>query len=131
MCSSRIGVFGPRVSDLVVIVAPVLSELRIQGLGVIEDATLELHPGLTAVTGETGAGKTMVITGLHLLGGGRADSSRVRRGASRAVVEGLYVLPDADPDAAELTALLDMLRDSIGQLAVWETAAAQMSEATI
>ncbi|WP_312029973.1 DNA repair protein RecN [Actinomycetospora sp. TBRC 11914] len=78
-----------------------LSELRIQGLGVIEDATLELHPGLTAVTGETGAGKTMVITGLHLLGGGRADSSRVRRGASRAVVEGRYVLPGAaEEDAA-------------------------------
>nr|WP_246326022.1 DNA repair protein RecN [Actinomycetospora corticicola] len=70
--------------------------MRIQGLGVIEDATLELHPGLTAVTGETGAGKTMVITGLHLLGGGRADSSRVRRGASRAVVEGRYVLPVPD-----------------------------------
>ncbi|MDL5158385.1 DNA repair protein RecN [Actinomycetospora termitidis] len=77
-----------------------LSELRIQGLGVIEDATLELHPGLTAVTGETGAGKTMVITGLHLLGGGRADSSRVRRGASRAVVEGRYVLP-VGPDTPE------------------------------
>jgi DNA repair protein RecN (Recombination protein N) len=94
MCSTRIGVFSPRVSDPVVIVTAVLSELRIQGLGVIEDATLELHPGLTAVTGETGAGKTMVITGLHLLGGGRADSSRVRRGASRAVVEGRYVLPE-------------------------------------
>ena len=64
----------------------------------IEDATLELHPGLTAVTGETGAGKTMVITGLHLLGGGRADSSRVRRGASRAIVEGRFVLPDGRPD---------------------------------
>ena len=68
----------------------VLSELRIQGLGVIEDATLDLHPGLTAVTGETGAGKTMVVTGLHLLGGGRADASRVRAGASRALVEGRF-----------------------------------------
>ncbi|MDD7969405.1 DNA repair protein RecN [Actinomycetospora lemnae] len=75
-----------------------LSELRIQGLGVIEDATLDLHPGLTVVTGETGAGKTMVVTGLHLLGGGRADSSRVRRGASRATVEGRFLLPPA-PDA--------------------------------
>ncbi|WP_116711221.1 DNA repair protein RecN [Actinomycetospora cinnamomea] len=72
-----------------------LSELRIQGLGVIEDATLDLHPGLTVVTGETGAGKTMVVTGLHLLGGGRADSSRVRRGASRATVEGRFLLPPA------------------------------------
>jgi DNA repair protein RecN (Recombination protein N) len=82
-------------------VTAVLSELRIQGLGVIEDATLELHPGLTAVTGETGAGKTMVITGLHLLGGGRADSSRVRRGASRAIVEGRFVLPDAGSSTSD------------------------------
>ncbi|MHA6804307.1 DNA repair protein RecN [Salinifilum ghardaiensis] len=67
-----------------------LAEMRIQGLGVIDDATLELHPGLTVVTGETGAGKTMVVTGLHLLGGGRADSSRVRAGAKRAVVEGRF-----------------------------------------
>ncbi len=64
--------------------------MRIQGLGVIDDATLELHPGLTVVTGETGAGKTMVVSGLHLLGGGRAESSRVRTGADRAVVEGRF-----------------------------------------
>ncbi|WP_133829856.1 DNA repair protein RecN [Actinomycetospora succinea] len=76
-----------------------LAELRIQGLGVIEDATLDLHPGLTVVTGETGAGKTMVVTGLHLLGGGRADSSRVRRGATRAMVEGRFLLPPAETDA--------------------------------
>jgi DNA repair protein RecN (Recombination protein N) len=95
-------VFGPGVSGGVVIVRPVLSELRIQGLGVIEDATLDLHPGLTVVTGETGAGKTMVVTGLHLLGGGRADSSRVRRGAGRATVEGRFLLPG--PDAPEGTA---------------------------
>ncbi|MBA3575897.1 MAG: AAA family ATPase, partial [Pseudonocardiales bacterium] len=55
-----------------------LTEMRIEGLGVIDEATLDLHPGLTVITGETGAGKTMVITGLHLLGGGRADVSRVR-----------------------------------------------------
>lgn len=70
--------------------------MRIQGLGVIDDATLELHPGLTVVTGETGAGKTMVVTGLHLLGGGRAESSRVRSGADRAVVEGRF-----EPSAGE------------------------------
>lgn len=64
--------------------------MRIQGLGVIDDATLALHAGLTVVTGETGAGKTMVVTGLHLLGGGRADASRVRSGAQRAVVEGRF-----------------------------------------
>ena len=67
---------------------PLLEEIRIQGLGVIADATVELSPGLTVVTGETGAGKTMVVTGLHLLFGGRGDSGRVRGGAGRAWVEG-------------------------------------------
>jgi DNA repair protein RecN (Recombination protein N) len=67
-----------------------LAEMRIQGLGVIDDATLEPHPGLTVLTGETGAGKTMVVTGLTLLGGGRAESSRVSEGAPRALVEGRF-----------------------------------------
>jgi DNA repair protein RecN (Recombination protein N) len=66
----------------------VLDELRIQGLGVIEEAVLPLGPGLTAVTGETGAGKTMVVTGLLLLFGGRADAARVRSGAAQASVDG-------------------------------------------
>ena len=65
-----------------------LSEIRITGLGVIEDATLELDPGFTAVTGETGAGKTMVVTGVNMLLGGRADSGLVRHGVRRARVEG-------------------------------------------
>jgi DNA repair protein RecN (Recombination protein N) len=65
-----------------------LEEVRITGLGVINDALLELSPGFTALTGETGAGKTMVVTGLGLLFGGRGDPSRVRPGAQRASVEG-------------------------------------------
>ena len=65
-----------------------LEEVRITGLGVIDDALLELSPGFTALTGETGAGKTMVVTGLGLLFGGRADPARVRPGAQRASVEG-------------------------------------------
>jgi DNA repair protein RecN (Recombination protein N) len=73
-----------------------LAEMRIQGLGVIDDATLELDPGFTVLTGETGAGKTMVVTGLSLLGGGRAEASRVAEGAGRAVVEGRFA---ADPAA--------------------------------
>ncbi|CRK58014.1 DNA repair protein RecN [Alloactinosynnema sp. L-07] len=67
-----------------------LAEMRIQDLGVIDEATLELHPGFTVVTGETGAGKTMVVTGLHLLSGGRAEASRIRSGKSKAVVEGRF-----------------------------------------
>jgi DNA repair protein RecN (Recombination protein N) len=65
-----------------------LEEVRITALGVIDDAVLELSPGLTVVTGETGAGKTMVVTGLGLMFGGRADPARVRPGADRATVEG-------------------------------------------
>ncbi len=65
-----------------------LEEVRITALGVIEDAILELPAGLTVVTGETGAGKTMVVTGLGLMFGGRADPARVRPGAERATVEG-------------------------------------------
>lgn len=65
-----------------------LEELRITGLGVIDDAVLPLADGLTVITGETGAGKTMVVAGLGLLFGGRADAGRVRPGAGRATVEG-------------------------------------------
>jgi DNA repair protein RecN (Recombination protein N) len=73
-----------------------LTELRIRGLGSIDDATLELGPGLTVVTGETGAGKTMVVTGLTLLFGGRADPGRVRANG-RAGVEGRLELPPGSP----------------------------------
>src|SRR5699024_12882475 len=64
--------------------------MRIQQLGVIEDALLELDQGFTAVTGETGAGKTMVISGLHLLSGGRSDSSKVPAGGGGAREEGRF-----------------------------------------
>ncbi|MFG3383408.1 DNA repair protein RecN [Streptomyces sp. NPDC047999] len=69
-------------------VVSVLEEMRIRSLGVIDDAVVELSPGFTAVTGETGAGKTMVVTSLGLLLGGRADPALVRIGAKSAVVEG-------------------------------------------
>jgi DNA repair protein RecN (Recombination protein N) len=72
----------------------VLEELRITGLGVIESATLELGPGLTVITGETGAGKTMVVTALGLLLGGRADSGAVRVGSTSARVEGSLRVTD-------------------------------------
>ncbi|MFN8191167.1 MAG: DNA repair protein RecN [Nocardioidaceae bacterium] len=66
-----------------------LEEIRISSLGVIESSTLELGPGLTVITGETGAGKTMVVTALGLLLGARADSGAVRTGARAARVEGV------------------------------------------
>lgn len=67
--------------------------MRIRGLGVIDDAVLELSPGFTAVTGETGAGKTMVVSGLDLLFGGRAETTRIRPGADRATIEGRVLIP--------------------------------------
>ncbi|WP_374983694.1 DNA repair protein RecN [Streptomyces fradiae] len=73
----------------------VLEEMRIRSLGVIDDAVVELSPGFTAVTGETGAGKTMVVTSLGLLLGGRADPALVRIGAHSAVVEGRVGAPGA------------------------------------
>ncbi|MDK1475634.1 DNA repair protein RecN [Streptomyces sp. 549] len=80
-------------------VVSVLEEMRIQALGVIDDAAFELSPGFTAVTGETGAGKTMVVTSLGLLLGGRADAALVRIGAKAAVVEGRVTVPADSPAA--------------------------------
>lgn len=77
-----------------------LEEISISGLGVIDKAGAEFHEGLTVLTGETGAGKTMVVTSLHLLSGARADAGRVRSGQSRAVVEGRFRTTGAD--AAEV-----------------------------
>ena len=74
-----------------------LQEIHIRDLGVIDDAVVPLHPGLTVLTGETGAGKTMVVSGLGLLLGARGDAGLVRTGAERAVVEGLVDLPDGHP----------------------------------
>lgn len=75
--------------------------LRLESLGVIEEAELEFGPGFTVITGETGAGKTMVVTALGLLRGERADSSLVRRGADRARIEASVL---ATP---EVTALVE------------------------
>ena len=76
-----------------------IDSLHIEDLGVIEEADLVLSPGLTALTGETGAGKTMVLTSLGLLLGQRAESTIVRTGAERALVEGVFTLDGASPAA--------------------------------
>ena len=83
-----------------------LEELRITSLGVIEESVLEVAPGLTVITGETGAGKTMVVTALGLLLGGRADSGAVRTGAKAARVEGVVNVAAA---GAELIGLVEDL----------------------
>ena len=82
-----------------------LLELRIENLLVIERAELRLGPGLNAITGETGAGKTVLAHSLDLLMGGKARSQVVRPGASEAYVEGVFELPKdlfADPELSEL-----------------------------
>ena len=71
---------------------PVLIELRVRNLGVIDDVAVTLEPGMTALTGETGAGKTLLVDALSLLLGGRPDPSMVRTGTDEAMVEGRFAL---------------------------------------
>ncbi|MDQ3733908.1 MAG: DNA repair protein RecN [Actinomycetota bacterium] len=97
-----------------------LRELSIEQLGVIEKAHLDLGTGLTVLTGETGAGKTMVVSGLALLFGGRADPSRIRRGAARLSVEGRLELPGGHP-AWEIAARVGAEPDEDGTLIVSRT----------
>ncbi len=76
-----------------------IEEIGIRDLGVIAEATLPLGRGFTAITGETGAGKTMVVTALGLLLGGRADSGVIRQGSGQASVDGRWVIPAEGPVA--------------------------------
>jgi len=77
----------------------VIEELHIRDLALIEEAWLELSEGLTVLTGETGAGKTVLLSALKLMLGERADSSAVRHGAAEAVVEGRFVLSPSETSA--------------------------------
>jgi len=87
----------------------VIEQMRLTGLGVIADAVLPMGPGFTAITGETGAGKTMVVTGLGLLMGQRADSGTVRSGDRQATVEGIWDVPSEGSVA-------DRVREAGGEL---------------
>lgn len=78
-----------------------LEEISIRSLGVIDSATIEFSPGLNVITGETGAGKTMVITALSLVLGGKADSDLIRRGSDRLSASGRFTLPKALPSSLE------------------------------
>ncbi len=102
---------------------PSVEEVRIQGLGVIDEAVLELSPGFTVVTGETGAGKTMVVTGLGLLFGGRADPARVRPGADKATVEGTLLVDPAGRVAQEVFNLGGEVED--GELIITRTVSSE------
>ena len=85
-----------------------IGQLSIRDLGVIRDATVDFHPGLTVVTGETGAGKTMIVSGIGLLLGDRADPGSVRHDAARAVVQGRLLVADQ--------AVADRVREAGGDL---------------
>jgi DNA repair protein RecN (Recombination protein N) len=87
----------------------VIEEISIRNLGVIGEARLPLGPGFTAITGETGAGKTMVVTALGLLLGERADASAIRAGAPQAVVEGRWQVDSTG-------AVADRVRDAGGDM---------------
>ena len=86
-----------------------LTEISVENIALIEEATLELRPGLNAITGETGAGKTLLATALQMLLGSRARSEAVRSGSKKATVEGTFVLPE---DVRE-----KILAESLGDLA--------------
>jgi len=86
-----------------------IEEITIRNLGVIGEATLPLGPGFTAITGETGAGKTMVVSALGLLLGERSDASAIRSGSAQAVVEGHWLIDDTG-------AVADRVRDAGGDL---------------
>ena len=102
-----------------------LAELAVRNLGVISSARLVLGGGMTALTGETGAGKTLVVQAVQLLMGGRADPAMVRSGADEAVVEGRFVSPDGServlrrviPAAGRSRAYLDGTMASAPELA--------------
>lgn len=103
-----------------------LVELHVAGLGVIDQVTLGFGPGMTALTGETGAGKTMLVEAIGLLVGGRADPVLVRPGASEARVDGRFVVGDREvllarviPAEGRSRAYVDGRPASAGELAEW------------
>ncbi|MEE6273181.1 DNA repair protein RecN [Georgenia sp. MJ206] len=94
-----------------------IEEIRIENLGVIASAHLWFGPTLTVITGETGAGKTMVLTGLDLLLGGRTDPASVRVGAERAGVEGTFVVGPGSPLVARAEEAGAVVEDGVLLLA--------------
>lgn len=112
-----------------------IEEMRLRDLGVIAEATLPMGRGFTAITGETGAGKTMVVTGLGLLLGQRADSGTVRAGAAQAAVDGVWIVADQGPVAdrvREAGGDLEPLGDGRAELFVGRTISSEgRSRATV
>ena len=95
-----------------------LEEITIRSIGVIDQSTLEISKGLTVLTGETGAGKTMILTALNLILGGKADSALVRKGSERLVASGRFSIPKSSEHLFEGVLVED------GELIVTRTVAA-------
>ena len=95
-----------------------LEEITIRSIGVIDQSTLEISKGLTVLTGETGAGKTMILTALNLILGGKADSALVRKGSERLVASGRFSIPKSSEHLFEEVLVED------GELIVTRTVAA-------
>ena len=106
-----------------------LTELRLNSLGVVAEAVLPLGPGLTALTGETGAGKTMIVAGLGLLLGARADASLVRNGQDRALVQGRWEVGEIMAEAVE--ALGGDLDDGVELATLRQVSSQGRSRATV
>ncbi|MEN2742876.1 DNA repair protein RecN [Microbacterium sp. X-17] len=105
-----------------------IEEMRLRGLGVIDDASLPLGPGFTAITGETGAGKTMVVTGLGLLLGHRADTGVVRSGSAQATADGIWRIAEGGTAAErvrEAGGELELLGDGTAELLVGRAVSVQ------
>jgi DNA repair protein RecN (Recombination protein N) len=97
-----------------------LSELVVENLGVIDRAEITLGPGSSSLTGETGAGKTLLVAALELLSGGRADRAKVRRGATEARIDGRFLV-SGDHPAASVVAAAGLSADGDGELVVSRT----------
>jgi DNA repair protein RecN (Recombination protein N) len=106
-----------------------LGEVTLKDLGVIDGARLGFAAGFTVITGETGAGKTMLLTALDLLRGGKADPALVREGAARALVEGVIVLPAGHPALAAAVDAGALVDD--GELLVGRTISPSRSRALL
>ncbi len=92
-----------------------LEEITIRSIGVIDQSALQISKGLTVLSGETGAGKTMILTALNLILGGKADSSLIRKGSERLVASGRFAIPKASENLFE-----DLIIDN-GQIIITRT----------
>ncbi len=86
-----------------------LEYLHVENLALIDELSLDLHPGLNVFTGETGAGKTMLVGAVNILVGGRTDASLVRAGAEEALVEAVFATPNAEDEGGELSVSRSLL----------------------